>query len=258
MEESPVLLDRAGDHIAVVTLNRPEARNTINGALTLALNAATRAIERDRQIRVAILTGAGGDFFCAGADVRVLAAGESASIFTPDGNLAGFVRVARSKPWICALNGRAIGGGCEIALACDMIVAAEGGSFTMPEVKRGLAPTSGGAFRLPRALPRAIALEVMTTGAPLSFERAYQFGMINRLVPGNALMEEALFLAKAIEENSPSGVRGALRIARDASGLSEAELWDLSARARLDIYESPDCKEGPRAFLEKRPPVWEG
>lgn len=258
MEESPVLLERVEDHIAVVTLNRPRERNTINGELTLALNAAARTIERDRAIRVAVLTGAGSDFFCAGADVKVLAAGQSASIFTADGNLAGFVRVERSKPWIAALNGRALGGGCEIALTCDMIVASEEVSFTMPEVKRGLAPTSGGAFRLPRALPRAIALEVMTTGLPLSAERAFRYGLINRLVPREKVLEEALQLARDIAVNSPSGVRAALKMARDAHGRSESELWDLSARTRLDIYESPDCKEGPRAFLEKRPAVWEG
>jgi enoyl-CoA hydratase/carnithine racemase len=254
--EAVVKIDRLEGNVAVVTLNRPAQRNTINGELTLALGAAVKTVESDPTVRAVILTGAGSDFFCAGADLTVLAAGNSASIFTVDGNLAGFVRADKAKPWIAALNGRAIGGGCEIALACDMIVAVEGSSFMMPEVMRGLAPTSGGAFRLPRALPLPIAVEVLTTGLPLSAERAFALGLVNRLVAPDKVLEEALMLARRIARNSPTGVRAALKIARDAHNRSTAELWDMSARERIHIYNCPDAKEGPKAFLEKRAPNW--
>lgn len=254
--EEVVKIDRLEGNVAVVTLNRPKHRNTINGELTLALGAAVKAVESDSAVRAVVLTGAGTEFFCAGADLTVLAAGNSASIFTVDGNLAGFVRADKAKPWIAALNGRAIGGGCEIALACDMIVAAEGSSFMMPEVMRGLAPTSGGAFRLPRALPLPIAIEVLTTGLPLTAERAFALGLVNHLAAADNVMQEALKLARRIAANSPSGVRAALKIARDAHNRSTAELWDISARERIHIYNCSDAREGPRAFLEKRAPNW--
>jgi enoyl-CoA hydratase/carnithine racemase len=252
----PVLFERIGRHIALVTLNRPAARNAINAAMSRRLEEIVRAVEGTPEIRVAILAAADGKAFCAGADLAEIAAGRALSLMTPDGGFAGFVDAARTKPWIAAVHGFALGGGLEIALACDMIVAAESAVFGLPEPKRGIVAGAGGMFRLPCAIPRAIALEMLTTGATIDARRAYELGLVNRVVAETARVREALALAEQIAANAPLSVRESLAIGRIAAERGEEELRRLSAEALARVLASEDAREGPRAFVEKRAPVW--
>ena len=256
--EKSVDFERCGDHIALVTINRPEARNAINPAVTRAMEAVVSEIEADPNLRVAILTGAGGKVFCAGADLKEVSRGNLDGLMTKAGGLAGFVHVKRTKPWIAAVEGLALAGGCEIALACDLIVASEGGAFGLPEVMRGLAAAAGGLYRLPRALPRAIAIEMILTTDRLSSERAAAFGMVNRLVPAGRVLEEALRLAASIAANAPLAVVESLAIARAADDLDDATLRSMSDVAQERLKKTADFVEGPLAFIEKRSPAWTG
>lgn len=253
-----ILFDIVERHIAVVTLNRPEARNAVNGAIAQELDAAVKRIEADRDIRVAILRSSHAGVFCAGADLKLVAAGRKDEMSTPDHGFAGFVEAPRRKPYIAAVLGAAMGGGWEIALACDMIVASDQARFALPEVKRGLFAGAGGAYRLPRALPRNIALELIATGDVLEAPRAYSLGMVNRLVRGPQVDEAALELARAIVVNAPISVAESLVLARATWDSSEPELHQLALQGAERLFASEDAKEGPRAFIEKRTPVWRG
>jgi len=246
------------DHIAVVTLNRPDKRNAVNAALANALDRAVKQVESEAAIRVAILASSLPDIFCAGADIAEIAAGRARQLSTPDGGFAGFHAAKRVKPWIAAVRGAALGGGCELCLACDMIVAAQDARFGLPEVKRGLFAAAAGAYRLPRALPSAIAIELIATGGALSAARAHHFGMVNRLVPADDVMAEALRLAGEIAAAAPLGVRESLKLARLAYERGEAELRALSQEAAELVFASEDAREGAAAFLEKRTPRWSG
>ncbi len=253
----PLRLDRIGDHVALLTLNRPQARNAVDPALARALGDAVAATEADDAIRAVVLAGEG-PVFCAGADLKAVAAGRADDLWTPAGGFAGFVHAARAKPWIAAVEGPALAGGCEIALACDLIVAGEGASFGLPEVTRGLVAAAGGLYRLPRALPRATALEMILTGVPLDAARAHALGLVGRLAPRGAAGDEALALATVIAGNAPLAVRESLAVARLATAADEAALREASAAARARVQASEDFREGPRAFIEKRPPRWTG
>jgi enoyl-CoA hydratase/carnithine racemase len=252
-----VLFEVVEPHIALVTLNRPEARNAVNGAVAAGLEQAVERIENDPDLWVAILTGTG-PVFCAGADLKEVSAGNIAALATPKGGFAGFVRAKRSKLWIAAAQGHALAGGLELLLSCDLAVAAEEASFGLPEVKRSLVAGAGGVFRLPRALPRAIALEVIATGDPISAARAAQFGLINAAVPASEVMAAALALARRAAVNAPIAVRESLGVARQAYEKAEAELWEISNAAGHRVRATEDFQEGPRAFVEKRPPRWIG
>lgn len=256
--EDVVLLDRPADHVMRVTLNRPAMRNAVNGALAQALEAAIDQTEADDHVRVVILAAAGDRSFCAGADLAAAAAGKAAEMVTARGGFAGFVRAPRTKPWIAAVNSNALGGGLELCLACDMVVAARSARFGLPEVKRGIFAGAGGVFRLPKAIPRAVALEMIATGDPISADRAYELGLINRVVEDAALMEAALALAQAVLINAPLSVRLSLGLARVADELDEDELWRRSGEVARAIVASEDAREGPQAFLEKRSPHWKG
>jgi enoyl-CoA hydratase/carnithine racemase len=253
-----VLFERAEPRIALVTINRPEARNAVNGEVAQGLGQAVARVEDDTEIWVAVLTGAGPHAFCAGADLKAIAAGRSHELATEEGGFAGFVYAKRSKPWIAAVQGHALAGGLEITLACDMVVAAETATFGLPEVKRSLIAAAGGLFRLPRALPRAIALEMIATGEAISAARAAQFGLVNRLVPAAHVREAAFELARAVCTSAPLAVRESLRVARAAYDLSERELRELCDEGRRRIWQTEDFKEGPRAFIDKRAPRWVG
>lgn len=254
-----VTLDKGSDHIALVTLNRPQARNAIDGAVASALEAIVDTTERDAHVRAVVLTGAGSSgVFCAGADLKAVAAGQAQSLFTARGGFAGFVDAARSKPWIAAVNGKALAGGFEIVLACDLIVAAEDGAFGLPEVSRGLTASAGGIWRLPRALPRALALELIVTADAIDARTAYRHGLVNRLVPADRVLDEALALARRIVRNAPLAVRESLAIARRAHELDDDTLRTLCAQSRARIEASDDYREGPLAFIEKREPRWSG
>lgn len=256
--DAPVQCTRIEQHVLLVTLNRPEARNAINEAVAQKLGEVAESAERDPDIRVVILTGTGDKAFCAGADLREVSTGRVARLSTAEGGFAGIVRFPRTKPWIAAVNGPALAGGLEIVLACDMAIAVESATFGLPEVKRGLMATEGGLYRLPRALPKALALEMIATGDPIDATRALSFGLINRVVPGHALTEEACRFASAICANAPLAVRESLRIARLAQEQPEATLHKMGHEALSALTLTEDFWEGPRAFLERRQPRWTG
>lgn len=252
-----VRLERVGEHIAVVTLNRPQARNAVSRALTTALAAHVETIEADPSIRVAILTGAGRQAFCAGADLKEIAAGAPPSTrATAGGGFAGFVFAPRRKLWIAAVNGAAVAGGFELVMACDMAVASTDAVFGLPEVKRGLAATAGGIYRLPRLVPRGLALEMIATGDPIDAARALSMGLVNRVVAPEQVLAEALGIAERVSLNAPLAVAWSLELARRAPDLDEVELRRLGQELTERIHATDDAKEGPRAFAERRAPHW--
>lgn len=254
-----VRMERVGRHVAVVTLNRPHARNAVSAALTQGLSAHVKAIEADPTIRVAILTGAGTQAFCAGADLKEMSAGASSQQrSTPEGGFAGFVFAPRSKLWIAAVNGTAVAGGFELMLACDMAIASSEAMFGLPEVQRGLAATAGGIYRLPRRVPRGVALEMIATGEPIDAARAQALGLVNRLVAPDQVLTEALRIAERVSRNAPFAVALSLELARRAHELDDVTARGLAAEVTRRIHASEDAKEGPRAFAEHRTPVWQG
>jgi enoyl-CoA hydratase/carnithine racemase len=253
-----VLFELPEPHIALVTINRPEARNAVNGAVAAGLEAAVDRVEADPGIWAAILTGAGPHAFCAGADLKEISLGRSTSLMTERGGFGGFVKAKRTKLWIAAAQGHALAGGLELLLSCDMAVVAETATFGLPEVKRSLVAAAGGVFRLPRALPKAIALQMIATGEPIDAARAAHFGLVNEVVPASDVVPAALQWARRICANAPVAVRLSLGIARQAADLDEPALWALSREAGARIRETEDFKEGPRAFVEKRAPRWVG
>lgn len=253
-----VLLARPIPHVALVTLNRPDARNAVSAELAASLEGVVRQTEADPDIRVVVLTGAGDKAFCAGADLKAVAAGQADALFRADYGFAGITDAPRGKAWIAAVNGPALAGGLEIALSCDMIVAADGASFGLPEVKRSLVAAAGGIYRLPRRLPRAIALELIATGDALDGARAHALGLVNYLVPAAQLLDQALALAARIAANAPAAVRESLGIARQADDLTDTQLGRMSHEALARIALTDDFREGPRAFVEKRAPRWTG
>jgi enoyl-CoA hydratase len=249
---------RLDGHVAVVTLNRPEVRNAVNGELARALEAVVLDTEADPDVWSVVITGAGRGVFCAGADLKEVSAGRGDQLFTARGGFAGFVYAARCKPWIAAVNGKALAGGCEIVLACDLVVASDDAAFGLPEVTRGLIAAAGGLIRLPRALPRNLALELAMTGEPIDARRAELHGLVNRVVPTDRVIDEAVALARRINGNAPLAVRESLQIARVAAELSEVDARALTLAARERVMRSEDYQEGPLAFIEKRAPRWSG
>jgi enoyl-CoA hydratase len=253
-----VTVDKRSDHVTVVTLNRPGARNAINAALTKQLEAVVRDLEADPHVWAVVLTGAGGVAFSAGADLKEVSEGKLQEIVGGPNGLAGFVHAPRSKPWIAAVEGVALAGGCEIALACDLIVASESAAFGLPEVARGLIASAGGIYRLPRAIPKAIAVECILTARPIGAERAFELGMVNRVTPKGQALSEAINLALDVASNAPVAVRESLAIARQAADLNDNTLRRLSEEAQRRVMTTEDFAEGPRAFVEKRRPRWKG
>ncbi len=253
-----VLTKKIADHVTLVTINRPDARNAVNGDVAQGMEKAINDTEADPNCWVVILTGAGDIAFSAGADLKAVSQGGGSALGTARGGFAGLVHRERAKPWIAAVNGFALAGGCEIALSCDLIVAIDEAAFGLPEVKRGLVAGAGGLYRLPRALPKALALELIMTGDRLDAKRALHYGLINRMVPRAQLMDEALKLAAAICENAPISVRESLKVAKQSLDHTDAELREISAVASRTVAATEDYKEGPRAFIEKRPPRWQG
>jgi enoyl-CoA hydratase len=243
------------DGVLVVTINRPDARNAINTETAVAIGAAMDRLDDDVSLVAGVITGAGGTF-CAGMDLKAFLAGERPSI--PGRGFAGIVEQPPVKPIIAALEGYAIAGGFEIALACDMLVAAEDAKFGLPEVKRGLLAGGGGLLRLPQRVPHHLAMEWSLTGELIPAPRGYEVGLVNRLTPTGGALDEALGLARTIAANGPLAVAASKRI------LIEAPEWPASERfaRQQEIYEpvrsSEDAREGATAFKEKRAPRWQG
>jgi enoyl-CoA hydratase len=245
------------DHIATITIDRPEARNAVDGVVTDGLEAAVDALESDEDAWVGILTGAP-PVFSAGADLRAVARGEGHSMLTERGGFAGIVRRERSKPLIVAVDGPALAGGTEIVLACDLVVASTNASFGIPEVKRGLVAAGGATFRLGRRLPLNLAMELALTGDPISAELAYAHGLVNHLCrPGEALAR-AQDLAARIAANAPLAVRETRAIVLTCTFTDDAAGWERGRVAHEVVMASDDLREGIDAFLETRPPSWTG
>ena len=244
------------DRIAIITLNRPEARNAVSQQLAEDLEAAIDRLEADDALWIGILCG-NGPAFCAGADLKAIASGE-ARLTTERGGFAGLVRRVRTKPLIAAVEGPAVAGGTEIVLSCDLVVASTTARFGLPEVKRSLVANAGGLFRLPRALPINVAMEMALTGDDLDAEAAHRHGLVNRLVqPGHALAT-AVELAEAVNANAPLAVRASRRVVLAARLLEDDEAFEVSANATREVFRTEDFREGPRAFVEKRSPIWTG
>jgi enoyl-CoA hydratase len=243
------------DGVLVVTINRPQARNAINTQTAVAIGAAMDRLDSDKTLVSGIITGAGGTF-CAGMDLKAFLAGEKPSI--PGRGFAGIVEQPPTKPLIAAIDGYALAGGFEIALACDMIVAAEDAKFGLPEVRRGLVAAGGGLMRLPQRVPYHVAMEWALGGELVEARRAYEVSLVNRLTPPGAALEGALELARKISANGPLAVAATKRIIIEAPSWSPSEMFDKQREISVPVRESEDAREGATAFKEKRPPKWRG
>ena len=247
----PVRVEREGRTL-IITLNRPEARNAVNRAVAERVAAALGELDGDPELTIGILTGAGGNF-SSGMDLKAFLAGERAEL--EGRGFAGLTRTPPNKPLIAAVEGYALAGGCEMVLACDLVVAAEDAVFGLPEVKRGLIAGSGGLLRLPRRIPPSVAMEHALTGDPMNAVEAHRWGLVNRLVvPGQAL-DEARRLAARIAENGPLAVRLTKALVNEAAAGADV-LWERQDAMLATILASADAKEGASAFVEKRHPVW--
>ncbi len=244
------------ERVAVITLDRPEARNAVDHQLATDLEAAIDRLEDDDALWTGILCGAG-PAFCAGADLKAVASGR-ADLTTERGGFAGIVRRHRSKPLIAAVDGAALAGGLEIVLSCDLVVAGANARFGIPEAKRSLIANAGGLIRLPRVLPRNLAMELALTGEPVDAATAHLHGLVNRLVEADGALDGALELAAEINANAPLAVRASRRVIVDGALLDDDEAFSLSSEASREVFRSEDFREGPRAFIEKRPPEWLG
>jgi enoyl-CoA hydratase len=250
------------ERVAVITLNRPEARNAVNGDLANGLEAAIDRLEADADVWVGILTantaGQERPVFCAGADLKAINSGGAGSLATERGGFAGFVYRDRKKPIIVAVDGLATAGGCEIVLAADLVVATTRSAFGLAEAKRNLIAGAGGLFRLPRAIGQAVAMEAILTGEPIPAQRAFDLGLLSRLVaPGEAL-DEALRLADQITACAPLAVWESRAIVRAAATESDEALIARTNEAFGRIMGSDDTREGLEAFIDKRAPNWKG
>jgi enoyl-CoA hydratase len=252
-----VLRERRGN-VEILTINRPEARNAINGAVSRAMSAIMDELGEDADCWVVVITGAGDKAFSAGMDLKAFARGEGAEITAASGGFAGLSTRQFPKPIIAAVNGSCLAGGFEIMLSCDLVVAADHAVFGIPEAKRGLIAGAGGLIRMPKRLPMAVALEMAMTGDPIDAGRAYTLGLVNRVVPAASLLDEALALAGTIAANAPLAVRYSKSVMKLAAELPESEGWKINAEAAGVVFSSADAMEGPVAFAEKRPPKWQG
>lgn len=244
--------------VLIVTINRPEARNAISPEVTKGMNAALNHAEANDAIKAVIVTGADTKSFSAGADLKAVGQGRGLEIADPQTGFAGITNRRFSKPLIAAVNGLALGGGFEIALACDLVVAADHAQFGLPEVKRGIVAGAGGLVHLGRRIPRALALEMVMTGDPISAIRAQELGLVNRVVPATELLDAALELAARVTANGPLAVRLSKALVINSPDLTLDEAWKRSHEAGQQVMRSEDMKEGVRAFTEKRTPVWTG
>jgi enoyl-CoA hydratase len=250
------------DRVAILTLNRPEARNAVNGDLANGLEAAVDRLEGDDEVWVGILAanteGQKNPVFCAGADLKAINAGQAASLNTERGGFGGFTYRERKKPIIAAVDGLATAGGCELVLACDLVIASNAAAFGLAEVKRNLIAAAGGLFRLPRAIGQAAAMEAILTGIPILAQRAHELGLVSRLTEAGEALNEALTLASEITACAPLAVWESRKIVLASGSSNDAEMKSMTNDSFRLVMESEDLKEGLEAFIEKRSPTWTG
>jgi enoyl-CoA hydratase len=250
----PVVAERRGDTL-LITLNRPEVRNAVNAALAAGVAGALDALDSDESLSVGVLTGAGG-FFCAGMDLGAFVKGESP--WFGDRGFAGIAQRASRKPLIAAIEGFAVAGGMEIALACDLIVAAKGAKLGIPEATRSLVAAGGALLRLPRRMPYHVVMELALTGDTMPADRFHEFGVVNRLVEPGSAVDVALELAERLAKNGPLALAASKRILQEQYDWSSADMWEKQGAISGPVFASEDAKEGANAFKEKRDPVWQG
>lgn len=245
-----VLTERRG-RVLVITLNRPDQMNSINTALAQALVAAIEELDSDPALSLGVLTGAGRGF-SAGMDLKA---------FAKEGPPQGFQRFIEhgsDKPLVAAIEGFCLAGGLEMALVCDLLVAADNVRFGIPEVGVGLFAGGGALLRLPRRVPYGVAMEMALTGDPISAAKALELGLVSRLTEKGGALDGALELAERIAKNAPLSLKATKAVLREMQGHTEGEFWKMQASHIKSVFTSDDAKEGPRAFAEKRPPVWSG
>jgi enoyl-CoA hydratase len=252
---SDEVLTEERDGVLIVSLNRPQARNAVNEALATAVGEAMERLDESPELRVGVITGTGGTF-CAGMDLKAFVRGEHPIV--EGRGFAGLVERPPAKPLIAAVEGYALAGGFEIVLACDLVVAAEGSSFGIPEVKRSLVAAGGGLLRLPRRIPYHQAMELALLGNHVPAPRMAEFGLVNRLVPNGQALDAALQLAAEIAANGPLSLIASKRIVVESKDWTEEEAWARQDAIARPVATSADAVEGATAFAEKRPPVWQG
>jgi enoyl-CoA hydratase len=250
----PVLTERRGS-VLLITLNRPQVRNAVNAALAEGIANALDELDGEDGLSAGVLTGAGG-FFCAGMDLGAFVKGESA--WFGDRGFAGITQRASRKPLIAAIEGFAVAGGMEIALSCDLIVAASGAKMGIPEAKRSLVAAGGALLRLPRRMPYHVVMELALTGDVLPAERFHEFGLVNRISEPGAAVDTALELAAALAKNGPLALIATKQILQEQLDWSSAEMWEKQGAISGPVFASEDAREGSSAFKEKREPVWKG
>ncbi len=243
------------ENVLLITIDRPEVRNAVNAAVAEGIAGALDELDTEDSLSVGVLTGAGG-FFCAGMDLGAFVRGESP--WFGDRGFAGIAQRSSVKPLIAAIEGFAVAGGMEIALACDLIVAARGAKLGIPEAKRSLVAAGGALLRLPRRMPYHVVMELALTGDPFPAERFHELGVVNRLAEPGEAVETALELAAAIARNGPLALTASKRILQEQYDWSTAEMWERQGAISGPVFASQDAKEGAAAFKEKRDPVWRG
>jgi enoyl-CoA hydratase len=251
----PAVLTEHRERVLVITINRPDQRNAVNAAVAEGIAAALDELDADPGLSIGVITGAGKGF-CSGMDLKAFVTGERP--WAGDRGFAGITQRAAAKPLIAAIEGFAVAGGLEVALACDLIVAARVARLGIPEVKRSLVAAGGGLLRLPRMLPRNVAMELALTGDPILAERGYELGLVNRLAEPGGALETALELAAAIAANGPLALAASKRILNESVDWPDSEFFARQAEISGPVMNSEDAREGATAFAEKRPPVWKG
>lgn len=249
-----VEIDIAG-RVMIIAINRPEARNAANRAVSVAIAEAIDALDQRDELCVGVITGRGGSF-CAGMDLKAFLRGELARV--EGRGFAGLTERLPRKPLIAAVEGYALAGGFELALACDLIVAADDARFGLPEVKRGLVANAGGLMRLPRQLPFRIAMELVLTGEHIAAKELHRLGFINRLVPKGEALPHAITLAEAIAENGPMALAVSKRVMQESQDWPSTEMFTRQRELTAPVFASEDAREGALAFAEKRKPNWSG
>src|SRR4051812_35621442 len=254
MSEEPAVLTERRGGVLVITINRPEVRNAVNAAVAEGIGTALDELDAADDLRLGVLTGAGG-FFCAGMDLGAFVKGESP--WYGDRGFAGIAQRGARKPLIAAIEGFAVAGGFEVALACDLLVAAKGAKFGIPEAKRSLVAAGGALLRLPKRMPYHVVMELALTGDTQPAERFHEFGVINRITEPGAALDTALELAAAIAKSGPLAVAASKQILQEQFDWTSDEMWAKQGEISGPVFASEDAKEGATAFKEKRDPVWQ-